>query len=344
MKLLLIRMTRFTRTSFWREAATLDDSATRLVLPGVILFGLVSALICIVEYYSPPSFTVTVDVTVYEIGGAILGLLLVIRTNEGLSRWWEARRLWGGIVNQSRNFALAALAYGPSDSAWRAAAIRWSVVFAHACRRSLRGEGDAPEIVALIGEQETARLLEADHWPSHVALVMARILRGAVDRLGMDRWCFLQIDKERATLIEHIGGCERILKTPMPKAYSIAIRRFIFLFLLLLPFGLIQKLDRNRIDTENSRMIRDRMWLTPLVTMLVAFPLLTLDRIGAEVQNPFSKRNLNHLDLDGITATIERNLFALLDGPVADVEVMEFLVDLDSLPNPHLKARLDPDL
>ena len=330
MRQLLIRIARFTRTPFWREAASLDDSATRLVMPGVVLFGLISSLICVVEYYSSPSFSITVDVTVYEIGGAILGMLLVLRTNEGLSRWWEARKLWGGIVNQCRNFAVAAIAYGSSDPAWRRAAVRWSIVFAHACRRSLRGEREAPEIAALVGEREAARLAEADHMPGSAVMVMAQLLRIALDRQGVDRVGFLQLDKERMTLIDHIGGCERILKTPMPKAYSIAIRRFIFLFLVLLPFGLIEKLDRDRVDLETLRISRNRMWLTPLVTMLVAFPLLALDRIGSELQNPFSKSKLNHLDLDGITATIERNLLALLNE--SSVEVVDVLIDLDAPP------------
>jgi putative membrane protein len=104
MKLLLLRIARFNRTPFWREAASIDSSVTLLIMPGVILFGLLAATICLVEYLTPPTFSVAVDVTAYEIGGAILGMLLVLRTNEGLSRWWEARKLWGGIVNQCRNF------------------------------------------------------------------------------------------------------------------------------------------------------------------------------------------------------------------------------------------------
>ncbi|HEV7223249.1 MAG TPA: bestrophin family ion channel, partial [Pirellulales bacterium] len=54
-------------------------------------------------------------------------------------------------------------------------------------------------------------------------------------------------------------------------------------------------------------------WLTPLVTVLVAYPLLALDQIGAELQQPFSKASLNHLPLDEICATIEGNLLAQLE-------------------------------
>jgi putative membrane protein len=328
--LLLLRIARFNRTPFWREAASIDSSVTLLIMPGVILFGLLAATICLVEYLTPPTFSVAVDVTAYEIGGAILGMLLVLRTNEGLSRWWEARKLWGGIVNQCRNFSAAAIAYGPNDPAWRRAMVRWSIVFAHACRRSLRNERDLPEITALVGDRDAAKVAESDHMPGYVVMILARLLRRARDSDAMDPLAFLQIDKERMSLIDHIGGCERILKTPMPRAYSIAIRKFIFLFLALLPFGLIQKFDKNRMDPASHQVARSRLWLTPLVTMIVAFPLLSLDRIGSELQNPFSTTNLNHLPLDEITETIERNLLALLDGPAAEIEVVDLLFGLDS--------------
>ena len=185
-----------------------------------------------------------------------------------------------------------------------------------------------PEIVALIGDVEAAKLAEADHMPGYVSLVLAGILRVGREGDALDPMSFLQIDKERMTLIDHIGGCERILKTPMPRAYSIAIRRFIFLFLVLLPFGLIQKLDSGRSSSFSANIFRAKMWLTPLVTMLVAFPLLSLDRIGSELQNPFARTNLNHLHLDDITSTIERNLLALLDGPAVDSEIAELRFDV----------------
>jgi ion channel-forming bestrophin family protein len=322
---ILARMVRFTRSAFWRDASSLTDSATLLVLPGVLFFGVISGVVCLVEYMTDPSFTLGLEVTVFEVGGAVLGTLLVLRTNEGLARWWEARRLWGGITNQCRNIAVAAVAYGPNDPVWRWAVVRSAIVFAHACRRSLRGERDIPEIAALIGKDEATRLAKADHMPTYAALVLAEHLRAAVDRHGMDRFVFLQADKERADLINHIGGCERILSTPLPRVYSIQIRRFIFIFLLLLPFGLIPKFIDTTANTASLRV-----WFVPLITMAVAYPLLALDRIGSELQNPFWKRNVGHLDLDAITGRIERNLRALIDGPDAMPVLAPFAFDHDA--------------
>jgi ion channel-forming bestrophin family protein len=322
---ILARIIRFTRSAFWRDASSLDDSATLLVMPGVLFFGMVSGAICFIEYVTDPTFSLGLEVTAFEVGGAVLGTMLVLRTNEGLNRWWEARKLWGGITNQCRSLAVAALAYGPNDPVWRWAVVRSAIVFAHACRRSLRGERDVPEIAALIGRAEANRLAKADHMPTYAALVLAENLRAAVDRQEMDHFAFLQADKERADLINHIGGCERILSTPLPRVYSIQIRRFIFLFLLLLPFGLIPKFISTAANTVSLRV-----WFVPLITMAVAYPLLALDRIGSELQNPFWIRNLGHLDLDGITGRIERNLRALIDGPDAIHELAPFAFDHDA--------------
>lgn len=322
MRLILIKMARFSRTSFWRDAATIDDSATPKVLPGVLLFGLISVLVAVVEHYTV--LRVTIDITSFEFGGAVIGLLLVLRTNEGNGRWYEARKFWGGIVNQCRNIATASLAHGPADPAWRRASVRWTIAFAHACRRSLRNERDIPEIAALVGDDEAARLANADHMPGYVSLIQGRILRLAVDRLAMSPEAFFQTEAQRLLLIDHIGGCERISKTPLPRAYSIQIRRFMFLFLATLPLGLIPKIGE---------------WATPFITMLVAYPLLSLDRIGAELQQPFLTSSLNHLDLDGITDTIERNLLALLDDEPGMTEVETFLVAIDDGPIPPVDGR-----
>jgi putative membrane protein len=344
MRLILIRMARFSRSSFFREAATLNDSLTLTVLPGVLLFGGVAALICLVELLTDPTFTLGVEVSAFEIGGGVLGVLLVLRVNEGLTRWWEARKLWGAINNQCRNFAIDGLAYGPAEPAWRRALIHWTIAFAHACRRSLRDERYLPEVAALIGVDETVRLTEAHHMPSHASLVLARILWTAVDRLGMDRFAYLELDKERAQLIDHIGGCERILTTPIPQALSVQIRRFLFLFLILLPFGLIPKFNAEAVRAaraaDRAQIVRadkphehepnnNRIWFVVPITMAVAFPLLALDRLGSDLQKPFWKRSINDLKLDTYTTNIERTLLSLLEGPVVGLEITEFLVDLD---------------
>lgn len=286
---------RVAQRRFWRDAITWHGTVTPLVMPRVVLFGLMGLLVGIVHGMhaweavgsGPAQFT-----------GALLGLLLVLRTNAGYDRWWEARKLWGGIVNQSRNLAIGGLTYGPRDSAWRERFVRYAAAFSHVSRRSLRDERMLPELVSLLRDAGAAeRVARAQHMPSYVARVLSGMLREAVESGGMDRFVLLAVEGERARLIDHLGGCERILRTPLPHIHTIKLRRFIVLYLLALPIA----------------VVGTHWWMPGLVTALVAYPLLAIDQIAAELENPFTPKNLNHLPLDTLCETLQGNLLALLE-------------------------------
>jgi len=272
----------------WQGAATVR------VLPLVAVFGAIATLVYAASLVGPQ---LGIPVGPHEIAGTVLGLILVLRTNAGYERWWEGRRLWGGIVNEARNLATIALSYGPGDARWREEVVRWTIAFAHATRRSLRGERELPELTALLGREPADRVAAAVHMPNAVARRIGGLLHEARAGGGMDGFAFQEAERQRTTLIDHLGGCERILRTPLPRVYSIEIRRFIALFLVTLTFALISK---------------ELGWVTPLLTMLVAYALLVVDLLGAELQNPFAARNLGALPLDDICRTIERDLLGLL--------------------------------
>jgi putative membrane protein len=270
------------------------------VIPVVLIFGLAATVICGISWLVERTFELRISLAIapFEFAGAALGLMLVLRTNAGYDRWWEARKLWGGIVNQSRNLVISATAYGPTDSEWREKIVRWAAVFPHVARLSLRGELPSTEVANLVGSEDARRIASAGHMPSFVAATLGDLLHEARETLKMDGFAFMQVDRERALLIDHIGACERIAKTPLPRAYSIEIRCFIATFLFMLPFSLLHLLDND--------------WLVPFITMLVAYPLLALDQIGVELENPFSTSNLSHLPLDDISANIERDVLSVL--------------------------------
>ncbi|WP_417398345.1 bestrophin family protein [Gimesia chilikensis] len=289
-----------TRKGFWREAIALQGSVTVKVIPSILVCGLLAIAVCggVWLIRRVFDFSFNLDISLFGIAGGVLGILLVIRLNAGYDRWWEARTLWGGIVNQSRNLVVSAMAYGPNDPEWRDNLVRWTAVFSHAAHHSLRNEAPFAELDNLIGIENAKQLTAADHMPSFVALRIGELLREATERFDMDKFFYLQMDRERGLLLNHIGACERILTTPLPRIYSITIRRFILLFLIMLPIALVDQVDEG--------------WLVPVITMFVAYPLLTLDQIGVELENPFLSSNLSHLPLNDLSAKIERNLFAVL--------------------------------
>jgi ion channel-forming bestrophin family protein len=279
--------------SFWRDALAWGPAITGAVLPRMVLFGLFAAGVSQLHRvfrWEP------VSVTHLQYVGGFLALLLVLRTNAGYERWWEARKLWGGIVNQSRNLAAKGLAYGPADAAWRDRFVRWCAAFPHAARLSLRSQRETEDLERLLGPEDAAKTVAASHLPSYVTTQIAHLLGEARQRGELDGYAFLETDRERAALIDHIGGCERILRTPLPRVHSIKLRRFILLYMLALPFAIGSSI----------------WWATVPVIMLVAYPLFAIDRIGQELENPFSQERQSHLPLDGICRLIEGNLMAFL--------------------------------
>lgn len=299
--------------SYWSGTFLVRGSVLPRVLLDVIGFGLLASITVFVSQYASERYEVnlTVPEGPYEVAGAILGLLLVLRLNAGYDRWWEARKLWGGIVNQSRNLAIAGLAYGPKDKHWRLQFIKWVAVFPHVTRRSLRGETSLPELSKLLTKDQITWLVANTHMPGAVSREIALMLAEGRDK-GMDGYAFLEAEKQRALLIDHLGGCERILKTPLARSGAIQVRQFIFILLALLPFTLLRDFEGTLFAAVLGASEAHRVWLVPLCIMLLAYMLLALDRIGMELQNPFDRQRIDFLPLDSICTTIEKNLLELL--------------------------------
>jgi ion channel-forming bestrophin family protein len=284
---------------FWREALTLHETVTSLVLFNVLILTLFSSVISLIDERTPEWFNLKSALAPYEVAGAALSLLLVLRTNAGYDRWWEARKFWGGIVNQSRALAVIAVSTGRDNAEWRDQVVRWTIVFGRVTKRSLRGEREIPEVAALLGSEASHWLAGTRHMPSAVLARLATLLREAYENETLNLVNYKSAEEARNELMNYVGGCERILKSPLPKVYSSNIRRFILLFLGTLPFAMLHKIGV----------------LAPLVQFLVAYPILALDQIGVELQNPFSQSNVGHLPLDDICATIEADLLALAADP-----------------------------
>ena len=251
----------FLRTAFaWR------GSVTPRVLPRVAA----TAVYSIIAVYIANQFpTYSLSITPFEYSGVVLGLLLVWRVNSGLERWWEARKIWGSIVNQSRNLALIGYGYSSAEQQIRQKFLRWVAAGPYIMRDSLRNDRHLSEVESLIGETAAQGTREAVHMPTYWGSQIVQLL-GQLRAFGLDGFAFHQAERERALLIDAIGACERIRNTPMPLVLAIKARRFIVLFLLLLPIAFADRIG----------------WMTPFGGGLASYPLCSLDEIGAEVQNP----------------------------------------------------------
>ncbi|MBX6312101.1 MAG: hypothetical protein IRY99_04160 [Isosphaeraceae bacterium] len=234
--------------------------------------------------------------TVHTLIGVALGLLLVFRTNSSYDRYWEGRKLWGRIINESRNLARASrVLVGSRDRALHESIVLWTIAFAYAAMHGLRGRADLGPVRDRLAPDEVATLDGPMHLPLAVATQITARLNEARVRGLISDYVQMTIDQNVQLLIDYLGGCERIHRTPLPFAYVVHLRRALILYCFTLPFALV----------------RDFGWSTILATLLVAYIFFGIEEIGVEIEDPFGTDD-NDLPLGDLCARIERDLLALI--------------------------------
>lgn len=227
--------------------------------------------------------------------GFALSLLLVFRTNTAYDRWWEGRKLWGALVNNSRNLAIKLQALLPPtddhnrDFFKRTIPLYARVLKDHLQQESTRyalDEGEHPEF-ALIDYNK--------HTPNQVARLLAdRIIQ--LNRQGVitgEQLLFL--NAELTSFTDICGACERIKNTPIPFSYSAFIKKFFFIYIMTLPFGYVFTLG---------------FWTAPVVA-IVFYVLGSLELIAEEIEDPFGKDS-NDLPMDKMAANIRKHVTEIL--------------------------------
>jgi putative membrane protein len=223
--------------------------------------------------------------------GVALGLLLVFRTNASYDRYWEGRRLLGGVVIRVRDLVrqAAGWASGAPHLAARQRVRDLACGYFRAVCQALRAEDDDGSLGALLPEDARAAILGSGARPQ---AVMAHLTR-AVDRLrrdaGLTDTQLLAMDQNLTAMTDALAGCERILKTPVPFAYAQHIKVFVVLFCYSAPFTMSEAMG----------------WYTPLAAALLCVALFGIDEIGVEIEDPFG-RDANDLPLDAMAAGLEK--------------------------------------
>ena len=253
----------------------------------IIIYSILVSCLC---YFFPWAL---LPIGPLEYGGLIMGLILVFRINAGYDRWWEARKLWGNVVNQSRNLSIILMNYTQNDAKdWLMKITNMISALPYLMKDNLRENTNLHYLCHLIDNETIQQLNASKHRPIILASMIARELHIARSHHGLDSFAFLQAQDQIEQIIDAQGACERILKTPMPFVMAIKSRRFILLFLLMLPFALANV----------------SLFISPFIACLVSYALFSLDQIGIELQNPFSEKNLSHLPLNDICETIDNNI------------------------------------
>jgi putative membrane protein len=275
-----------------RNWASLLVSASGSLAPGVALRVLVFGLIALAAYLADHvHWHVRLPVGLYEISGAVIALVLAFRSNTAYARFWEGRTLWGSIVNASRNIARITGRYATQDPADQREIAVWTVAFAHATRRALRGQDTFPELEGVLPDDALEALRAAPHPALFAADQISRRVAALLAAGKLDPLMAASAEEEIRILVNDLGGCERIHKTPTPIGYVLLIQRFVAVYLASLPFALVAELGR----------------LTPLLTVVVAYPVLLIEALGSELDDPFG-HHPNDLPLTRICSTIQYDL------------------------------------
>lgn len=267
----------------------------RILLPSIFLLGAITGGVSYFEQRYLKDIIPNNLTIFHQISGFILSLVLVFRINSAYDRWWEGRKLWGSLINHSRNLALKLNAMvAPDDKVTRQTVYELISNFATSLKEHLRGRSG--EISMLYSDvMSRQEYLAAAHKPNFIAgLLVKKVLEHTVKNPKTQNDYFI-LNENINALTDISGSCERIKNTPIPYSYSIFIKKIVFIYIITMPvsFGLTTG-----------------YWSVPIV-MVMFYAFASLELISEEIEDPFGTDD-NDLPTDEISEKIRVNTKEIL--------------------------------
>lgn len=243
--------------------------------------------------------------------GSALAIFIAFRNNSSYSRWWEARALWGGIINSSRVLARLIITFSDSHAhqqnfdkdrseKFKKEMIYKTIAWVHALRLHLRKQSSWNELKPLLSEQEFTTLETTQNKPNHLHLISAKKIYEAMANGTLGGFDSFQMEGQLLALANYQGGCERIKNTPLLRQYDYFTRLFLYTFMLLLPFSLIGDFTKMNLD-----------YLMIPVSIIISFVFAIIGKVGEVNEDPFENR-ITDVPLTAMCNTIERDLREML--------------------------------
>jgi putative membrane protein len=267
------------------------------------------SLIAVLAYHGT-NRTIEIPDVPLSIFGTVIAILLGFRVNSAYERWWEARRIWGAVVNETRSAARQLVSFVHADYDVRRTLVYRHIAFAYALRDHLRPVGPHTGYVlrhhahAAMTDQGATPFLSPDdreyiaprnnkpnailqRQGEHIAQLRAL---GAIDERQQ-----MHLDEQLTELTDCLGACERIKRTEFPRDYSRYTSLIVDIFTFTFPF----------IIVDNAS------WQTIPWTMVLGFTLYSMDRVAYAIERPFENR-INDTPMTAISRTIEIDLRQML--------------------------------
>jgi putative membrane protein len=269
-----------------------SDTFSQLI-PLMIFIAFYSGLICFFEmnYFKLEESSHVKNISMmHTTVGFVLSLLLAYRTNTAYDRWWEGRKLWGSLVNNSRNLALklSAILNDEKDK--------------HFFRRLIPGY--ASILQKHLANEESAKVLFDDldleidhhkHRPNQVAKIIFKKANDLYKTGKITGEQLIILNSELQSFTDVCGACERIKNTPIPYSYSAFIKKFIFFYIMTLPYAFVFSLG---------------YYVIPVV-VFIFYVLASLELIAEEIEDPFGG-DANDLPTAKIANNIKKHIEELL--------------------------------
>ncbi|MBF0538552.1 MAG: hypothetical protein HQL03_09910 [Nitrospirae bacterium] len=271
---------------------TLRGSVLKSILPRITIFAAVSAIITLIHSYV---IKINTPSTPWSIVGVALGLMLVFRTNTAYERYWEGRRMWGSIINSTQNLAIDLIAYISSDHTeslkLRQRLFKLLTAFPILVKQRLREQNDVEELRSFLTNSEIAVLEKSFNMPVNLIAMIKKTLYMCL-KLGILNQPHLTIlNSNLSDLMNSLANCERIRFTPLPLAYALHLKRFMYLFCTTIPITLVGTFG----------------WWTVPFGALIAYAFIGIEEIGIEIEDPFGD-DPNDLPLDEFCEVIKTTL------------------------------------
>jgi ion channel-forming bestrophin family protein len=283
--------------SFWFSAVTTfhKTKVLKILFLSLVVVGVYTWALIYSEHLLNIDFKP--DKAIFSLLGIVLGLLLVFRTNTAYERWWEGRKLLGQLVNNSRNFAIKLNSFLPeSDVKSRKFFEIMIPNYAFAMKEHLR-EGVILEELEETDDIKRESFRQSPHIPNRIASLIIQKTNQLYKQGSITNEQMLILDKHSEVFTDIVGGCERIKNTPIPFSYRVHLKKFIFLYTMILPFGFIHDLG---------------YWTVPVI-IIIFYAFVGLEVIGEEIEDPFG-RDANDLPTDQISQKIRKNVKEIMEG------------------------------
>ena len=263
----------------------------RQLIPMMIFIGLYSGAIAYleIEYWKLSQDSHVKNISImHGMLGFVISLLLVFRTNTAYDRWWEGRKIWGSLVNNSRNLALklSAILHDESDRAFFRKIIP---SYASILNKHLKDEETSKQLF------EDVVIEHHKHRPNQVAKILFHKINDLYNAKKITGDQLIIINHEIQSFTDICGACERIKNTPIPYSYSSFIKKFIFFYVMTLPFGYVFNLG---------------YYVIPVV-VFIFYVLASLELIAEEIEDPFG-HDANDLPTRKIAENIKRHVEEIL--------------------------------